>query len=137
MKQITTLVISFLTLIQLAGCQVTSISSESEWISNESSITPSDITDPLVTFNVTSPIALETGDKIKLAGNFNNWDPFAEDYALTYVSGSKYTIELSFEEREIGTYLQYKYVLVRAGQVENPSGFCQEELFYYRKYFKV
>lgn len=47
MKQITTLVISFLTLIQLAGCQVTSISSESEWISNESSITPSDITDPL------------------------------------------------------------------------------------------
>lgn len=47
MKQITTLVISFLTLIQLAGCQLTSISRESKLLSYESSITASDITYPL------------------------------------------------------------------------------------------
>ena len=120
MKKITTLVIAFLSLIQLAGCQSPASSNDTESNSSESSIATSDITYPIVSFNATSPITLETGDQIKIAGNFNNWDPFAHNYALSHVSGSQYTIELSFDESEIGTYIQYKYVLVRAGQIENP-----------------
>lgn len=99
----------------------------SEVITSE---TPSIVesTYPVVTFRVTSPIEVPANAKIKIAGGqvssgdhpLNGWNPLAEGYALSHVSGNVYSLELTFTAEDIGKRVNYKYVLVYDDQTEGP-----------------
>lgn len=44
------------------------------------------ISQAIVTFNVDIPLEIESRSFIKMAGNFNDWDPLAEAYAMEQLS---------------------------------------------------
>lgn len=69
------------------------------------------ITEYDVTFNVTIPVAIPEGAKLKIAGTLNSWNPLAEGFALTKVDELSYTLNLVLP---LGTLnpINYKYVLV-------------------------
>lgn len=54
---------------------------------------------PLVHFNVTSPIDIPENANIKLAGDFNGWNPLDEAYVLTHVNARNYTYTLNLVPR--------------------------------------
>lgn len=93
------------------------VSSDSGEASISSSFTPSSIS---LTFNVTIPIDIETSSSIKIAGNLNAWNPLHEDYKMDEVDAFHYTLTLTFPITDVGRLLEYKYVLVFEGQVDNP-----------------
>ena len=67
---------------------------------------------PAILFKVTVPIDIDTNANIKIAGSFNGWNPLHEDYALEKHDDRQYRIVVTFNEEDVGTTLQYKYVLL-------------------------
>ena len=110
------LIIGFL----LTACVPNPDSTNSLVSESESTSTSETINYPLVTFRVSLPMQISAGSKVKIAGNFNDWSPFAEGYELTKSSDNMYVIELSFETAEVGQIIKYKYVLLLPNQVDEP-----------------
>jgi len=75
--------------------------------------------DPLVTFKVAIPIDVAATSQIKIAGSFNSWSPLDPDYVLTELDQYDYEIEIAFDIADIGTQVEYKYVLLLEGQTDN------------------
>lgn len=98
----------------LSGCNKSpSVSSsilESSDDVTESSETVIDY--PLVEFRATSPLDVPSNAAIKLAGNFNSWDPLAEGYTLKHLKDNIYTYTHAFSKEEIGFNISFKFVLI-------------------------
>ncbi len=75
---------------------------------------------PTVRFEANVPIELAEGERVQIAGNFNGWNPLAEGYALSEINEFGFAIDVAFELADVGTILEYKYVLILADQVDNP-----------------
>jgi metallo-beta-lactamase class B len=75
---------------------------------------------PTIKFSVSSPRVAEPSAHIVIAGSFNEWDPEAEGYALSKKSHYEFEITLDFDINEIGSFIEYKYVLLFEGTDEDP-----------------
>ena len=75
---------------------------------------------PLITFNAQIPIDIDATSKIKIAGSFNGWDPFASGYELVKNDSRHYSMNLAFDSDDVGVTLEYKYVLILQGQASDP-----------------
>jgi len=97
--------------------------SETSIVSENSSLISEQVSEvldyPLVTFNVKVPIAIASDAKVKIAGSFNGWNPLDEHYVLTRVDNYNFTIDVNFAVKDIATTIEYKYVLLLAGQDDN------------------
>lgn len=91
--------------------------SESEVISEEPS--EEKLSFPRVIFKATSPIDVPNNAVIKVAGNFNDWNPYHSEVSLEQEEGRVYTATLDFTEDDIGEVLEYKYILLFDDQSED------------------
>jgi predicted alpha/beta superfamily hydrolase len=89
-------------------------------VSSEKSVTSiedSSLSDePKAIFHVNIPIIINTTSQIKIAGSFNEWNPKNDNYSLTKIDSYNYQIEIVFSSNDIGSFIEYKYVLLHQGQ---------------------
>ena len=64
----------------------------------------SELVAPKVTFQCQTPIDVGDGTVVKIAGDFNAWNPLDESYALTPIDARNHTITLDFEVSLVGSY---------------------------------
>ncbi len=99
------------------------LSAESESVSEDSSeelpsSSVEELTFPRLTFRATSPIDIPENAVIKVAGNFNSWSPLNSTVVLSQETGNIYSATVDFTEADVGTTIQYKYVLLYDDQTE-------------------
>lgn len=68
-----------------------------------------------ILFRVTVPADTPPDSSVYIAGDFQGWDPGADDFRLTRVSSQLHEIVLAFET---GAFLQFKFTLGDWGRVE-------------------
>lgn len=111
----------FTTLFSLAlvGCGESS-SVEPSSSNIETSVRSSEerIRHPRITFKATSPLEIPANAVIKIAGNFNDWNPYNSTFILEHETGDIYTYTHDFTEDDIGMTIQYKYILLYDDQTE-------------------
>ncbi|MDY0215194.1 MAG: alpha/beta hydrolase-fold protein [Bacilli bacterium] len=71
---------------------------------------------PQVELRAISPVDIPSNAKIKVAGNFNDWNPFADGYDLAHLKDNIYFIVLDFDYSLIGSKITYKFALIYEGQ---------------------
>lgn len=96
-----------------------SVVSETSQPSSETATSVSEETLVAVSFTATTPEAFPANAYLKLAGNFNEWNPLDPEFALERVDDQTFTFVLNLPLSEVGTTLEYKYVKVYDGQTEN------------------
>lgn len=83
-------------------------------------VTVNEVLPAILTFNVTIPVALESGYEVYLVGSFNNWTVTDPLYKLTKSSSDDRVYTATFDTFIAKTSISYKYIL------KTPTSYCWE-----------